>query len=114
MSHAAAYATVINRILNHAHPRHRITEHLRKRIRIDRMPLTVINERRVKLRNAALRHFTVARLFAATRTAARTTPDIRLCYRELTVNCGDIVVPRLCISIERVGKRILALTDIRL
>ena len=56
----------INHILNHAHPRHRITEHLRKRIRIDRMPFAVINERRVKLRNTPLQHFAIAGFFSAT------------------------------------------------
>ena len=110
MSHTAAYATIINRILNRARTYHRTTKRRRKRIRIDRMPFAIVNERRIKLRNATLRHFAHARLFAAINTAA----DIRLRNRKRTVYCSDDIVPRLCIIIERVGKCILALTDIRL
>ena len=81
-----------------------------QRLGVDRMPFAIVDECRVKLRNAALRHFAVSRLFAAARTAA----NIRLRNRKRTVCRGDIVVTRLCAVIERISKRILAFAHIRL
>ena len=105
-----AACTNVNRILNRARPRHRTTKRRLKRVRVNRMPLAVVDECRVKLRDTSLRHFTVSRLFTAINTAA----DIRLRNRKLTVYCSNSVVPCLCIIIKRISKYILAIADIRL
>ena len=68
------------------------------------MTLAVVNERRVKLRNAALRHFAIAGFFIATSTAA----DIRLRHDKFTFDLRDIVVARERTRLERVREGVLA------
>ena len=99
-------ASVIRRVLHRVLPSHRRAKSHDKRIGVNGMPRAVVDKRRVKLREPAVRYFTAARLTAAAFTAA----DAGLRHRQRAVHRGDRIVARRCLPIECVGEGVFACT----
>ncbi len=97
-------APVIRRVLHRALPNHHRAECRHERVGVNRMPLAVVDKRRVKLREPAVWHTAVTRLV----TTAFSAADVGLRHRQRAVHRGDFVVARFRILIERVGEGVLA------
>ena len=95
---------VVRRVLHHALAKHRRTKGRDKRVRVNRMPLAVVDKCRIEFRERTIRNLTIARLVVTTFTAA----DAGLRHRQRAVHRGNLVVAHHRILIERVGEGVFA------
>ncbi len=97
-------ASIIRRVLHRVLPNHRRAKGHDECIRVDGVSRAVVDNRHIELREPAVRHVALARLAAATFTAA----DVGLRHRERAIHGGDVVVARLRAVVERVGEGVFA------